>query len=169
MSAESAALSLALDRQLYLRLLVEAFIYGEPETTGEWRHKLKIPGIMVTDARSLYDHLSTTGSMPTERQTLIDLLIARDLTEAKAMQIRWVPTTHMLADSLTKTMAASPIMQRFLHKGEYSLVPTPEEELIEEHRKALRQGQRQRRKQKMKGLVGNLTETAANNTTTTAP
>jgi hypothetical protein len=110
MSAESASLSLALDRQLYLRLLVEAFIWGEPDTTGNWRHNLKLPGIMVTDARSLYDHLCTTGSMPSERQTLIDLLIARDLTEAKAMEIRWVPTTHMLADALTKSMKLSDVI-----------------------------------------------------------
>ena len=155
MSAESASLSLALDRQLYLRLLVEAFIWGEPGTTGNWRHNLKLPGIMVTDARSLYDHLCTTGSMPSERQTLIDLLIARDLTEAKAMEIRWVPTTHMLADALTKSMRLSDVMHRFMTQGVYSLVPTEQEEKLEEHRKALRQGQRGRRKEKMKQLSGN--------------
>ena len=49
------------------------------------------------------DHLNKTGSMPNdENQTLIDLLVPRDLTEAGAMKVRWIPTAHMLAAQLTK-------------------------------------------------------------------
>ena len=68
---------------------------GEPDYGSDWRHNLKIPGIVITDAKSLFDHLSTAGSVPKQRQTLIDLLIARDLAEGKAVQLKWVPTTHM--------------------------------------------------------------------------
>ena len=70
MAAESASLSHALDRQLYLRLLVECIVYREPDMKADWRMYLKIPGIIVTDAKSLYDHLGKSGSIPTERQTL---------------------------------------------------------------------------------------------------
>jgi hypothetical protein len=114
MAAESASLSLALDRLLYLRLLIEAVLYGEPELGPNWRHELKVPGILVTDARSLYDHINKTGSLPSERQTLIDLLIARDLTEAKAITVRWVPTTHQLADIFTKFMRSTPIFSKLI-------------------------------------------------------
>ena len=150
MAAESAALSTALDRQLYLRLLVESMLHGEPETNEDWRHQLKIPGVLVTDARSLFDHINKTGSLPTERQTLIDLLVARDLVEANAVKVCWVPTTHQLADVFTKMMKPPPVMEKFLRTGFYSLVQTDLEGQGEEHRAALRQAQRQRRKERDK-------------------
>ena len=46
MAAESAALSKSLDRQLYLRLMVETLLYGQPELQDkDWRTELRIPGI----------------------------------------------------------------------------------------------------------------------------
>ena len=152
MAAESASLSTALDRQLYLRLLVETYLYGETEANDEWRYKLRVPGILVTDARSLFDHINKTGSLPTERQTLIDLLVAKDLVEAGAIKVCWVPTTHQLADIFTKLMKPPPVMQAFLKTGRYSLAQTEEESLGESHRANLRQAQRQRRKERTKAL-----------------
>ena len=145
LAAEAAALSTAIDRQLYLRLLLESFVYGEPECGPDWRHKLKIPGVLVTDAKSLYDHLSKTGSVPKEKQTLIDLLVVRDLTESKAVTVAWVPTKHMLVDSLTKTMSTTLVFERLMREGLYCLTQKAAEQKVEEHRKLLRQGQRQRR------------------------
>jgi hypothetical protein len=153
MAAESAALSKTLDRQLYVRLLVESLLYGEPELGEDWRYKLKIPGVLVTDARPLYDHLNKTGSMPTERQTLIDLLITRDLVEAGCLKIRWVPTTHQVADILTKAMKPPPVCARLLREQKYSLVPTESDDEMEQHRKSLRQGQRERRKTRLKEVI----------------
>ena len=136
-----------------MRLLIEAVLYGEPDYGGDWRHKLKIPGIAVTDARSLYDHLITTGSIPKERQTLIDLLVARDLIENGAMKLKWVPTTHMLSDSFTKSMTPGVVMQKFLTEWKYALTPTEGEEATEDHMKSLRQGQRQRTKERKKQAI----------------
>ena len=117
-----------MDRQLYARLMLEAILHGEPEFDEGWRHRLKIPGIVVTDAKSLYDHLRTTGSIPSERQTLIDLLIARDLCENGIVEIRWVPTAHQLADVLTKMMRVPETMSKFLRDQEYCLVQTEVEQ-----------------------------------------
>ena len=155
MAAESASLSKALDRQLYARLLLECILYGEPNYDSNWRHHLKVPGIMVTDAKSLYDHLRTTGSVPSERQTLIDLLIARDLSEHGTVEIRWVPTAHQLADMLTKMMKPPPTAELFLQSQLYSLVQSKEESKKEDHLKELRQGQRKRRKERLQVLKGN--------------
>jgi hypothetical protein len=157
MAAESAGLSLALDRQLYLRLMLEAILYGEPPMGPNWRHELKIPGILVTDARSLHDHINKTGSLPSERQTLIDLLIARDLTEAETIMVRWVPTTHQLADILTKSMKAPPILQKLLRKQLYCLVGDEAEQREESRRADLRKGQRDRRKVRMKEIKTKIT------------
>ena len=152
MAAESASLSQAVDRQLYLRWLLESLIYGEPDvtSTSDWRMNLKIPGIVVTDAKSLFDHLNKTGSIPTERRTLIDLLVARDLQENNAIMFKWLPNSHMLADVLTKATRPNDIYIKFRDSGMFSLVPTTEQTEDEEKRLQLRQGQRQRAKARKK-------------------
>ena len=150
MAAESAAMSIALDRQLYLRLLVEGILYGEPDLRGDWRMKLKVPGYLVTDAKSLFDHVSKVGSLPVPRQTLIDLLVARDLIEQEAIKFKWMPNSHMLADILTKAVAPNEVVLKFLRTGMFSLVPTEEQEIAEQRRLWLRRGQRNRAKEKKK-------------------
>ena len=153
LASESASLSTALDRQLYLRLLVQSLLEGEPIYAPDWRHKLTVPGILVTDAKSLYDHLNTTGKIPKERQTMIDLLVARDLIEANAVRLCWVPTKHMLADILTKMMAPGAVFRMFRDKQLYSLIRNDEEQEEELRLLGLRQGQRQRRKVRDKGMT----------------
>ena len=111
-----------------------------------------MPGVLITDAKSLFDHLHKTGSIPRERQTLIDLLSARDLLESKALDLKWVPTTHMLADILTKVMVAPEVLKTFLRNGLYSTAPTERDLEVEERTLANRQGQRERRKLRKQAL-----------------
>ena len=77
---------------------------------------------------------------------MIDLLVARDLVESGAVRLCWVPTKHMLADVLTKVMKPSEIFVKFRETQLFSLVRSPGDQLMEQHRLELRQGQRQRRK-----------------------
>ena len=114
----------------------------------------------MTDAKSLHDHLHKTGSVPSERQTLIDLLIARDLQEAAAITVKWVPTTYQLADILTKAMPVPPILALLLEQGLCALVQTEEDAVVEAHRAELRHNQRQRRKARSKALQAKSAGTA---------
>ena len=155
LAAESASLSTALDRGLYCRLLLECFLYGEPaEYAPDWRHKLKVPGVTVTDAKSLHDHLGKTGSVPEERQVLIDLLAARDLCEDEVVKVRWLPNQFMLADILTKAVRPNLVTEKFLRKGLFCLVPTQKQQDDEDRRLALRRGQRERAKERKAARAG---------------
>ena len=78
---------------------------------------------------------------------MIDLLVARDLIEANAVKLMWVPTKHMLADILTKMMLAGDIFKMFRERQLFSLIRNGEE-----RRLGLRQGQRQRRKARDKAV-----------------
>ena len=135
MAAGSASMSIALDRQLYSRMRIESVIHGEPDYTVEWRMKLKLLGVLVTDAKSLYGHLGKTGRIPRERHTLIDLLTARGLVENRAVMLKWMPTTHMLADVLTKQMRITKVIHDFLCHGRFCTVPTEEEHNVDYRRK----------------------------------
>ena len=129
---------------------MEGLLHGEPSLKGDWRVRLRVSGALVTDAKSMYDHLSKTGSMPTERQTLIDLLVARDLRKRGVVKLKWLSNHHMLADCLTKALNPNEVYRRFCELGLYSLVPTRAHEVQEETRLVLRQGQRERAKERKK-------------------
>eukprot|EP00435_Cladocopium_sp_Y103_P016026 s641_g4.t1 len=104
MAAESNSMSIATDRHLYNRLLVDMLQFGVKKVTPEWRRELRIPGYVVTDAKSLFDHLGSTGQVPTERQTMLDLMVCREQIEQGAYILKWVPTHRQYADGLTKAM-----------------------------------------------------------------
>lgn len=153
MAAESCSLSLAVDRHLYIRLLVDMLCRGVYPISSEWRKEMKIEGGIVTDAKSLYDHLHTTGQVPAERQTMLDLLVAKDMLEQKAYGLYWVPTHKQYADGLTKKMR-NILWEGFCKDNLISLKQTFKEQDIERHRRELRQGQRLRRKARFGGAEG---------------
>ena len=64
------------------------------------------PPILITDCKSLYDHLHSPSS-PTsieDRRTSIDVVIIRESCRVMQAFVRWVPTNRMLADAFTKDM-----------------------------------------------------------------
>ena len=73
---------------------------------------------------------------------MIDLLAAREMAEDGSVSLRWVPTTHMVADMLTKSMTPPTAVLQFLKDGIMALKPTSEEQKEENHR--------QRRKEKLR-------------------
>lgn len=149
MSAESCSMSIALDRHLYSRLVADMLQFGVFPVVPEWRSKLRTAGGLVTDAKSLYDHLQTTGQIPTERQTMLDLLVCKDLLEVGGYDLWWVPTHRQHGDGLTKHMR-NVLWEQYIKEGWISLKETKKEAELEQHRKGLRQAQRQRRKEKFK-------------------
>ena len=94
MAAESNSMSLAVDRHLYIRILLDQMWYGPKPITSDWRKDLRFGGGLITDARSLYDHLGTTGQIPSERQTMLDLLVSKSLLEEKVYDLL-PPTSSM--------------------------------------------------------------------------
>ena len=70
MAAESCSLSQATDRHLYLRLLLDQLERGPYPVTPNWRKEMQIEGVVITDAKSVFDHMQTTGQVPQERQTM---------------------------------------------------------------------------------------------------
>ena len=74
MAAEAVARSGGFDHQLYVRKLVQQFMYGPNKLASTWIESLVVRGVMVTDAKSLRGHLRNTGSLPSERQQTLEAL-----------------------------------------------------------------------------------------------
>ena len=85
--------------------------------------------ILVTDCKSLYDHLASPSS-PTaveDRRTSIDITIIRESIRNASMHVRWVPTDRMLADSLTED-AGDPVdlLRSCMRSSSYQISPESE-------------------------------------------
>ena len=76
-----------------------------------------------------------------DRRTSIDVIIIRESAKATQAFVRWVPTAHMLADSLTKD-AGEPVelLRVCLQHSEYQIAP---ESIVLERQAA----EKERRKQ----------------------
>ena len=82
--------------------------------------------VVVTDCKSLYDHLISVSS-PTsveDRRTSIDIVILRQSMLRMQASVRWVPTDRMIADSLTKN-AGDPtdLLRACMREGRYQISP----------------------------------------------
>ncbi|CAE7228738.1 RE1, partial [Symbiodinium sp. CCMP2456] len=127
MAAECASMASASDRLLYNMKLTDAMFYGRLEVEGEWRSYLRTRGALVTDARSLYDHVHGSSLMATERQLTLDIMGIRQQVQEKLVELYWCPTWKQMADGLTKSMKDE-LFRLFRNRRALSVVQTKEDE-----------------------------------------
>ena len=131
---------------------LEALWYGKLEVTPGWKSELLVPGYLVTDAKSLYDHVHGSSLLASERQTSLDILSVRQLIQEGHLRLFWVPTWKQYGDMLTKSMP-DVLFHAFRKKGILCLVESDEDRLEETRRAGIRRGQRERRKARMSSSV----------------
>ena len=69
---------------------------GQSAARGKPLHSL----YAVTDCKSLFDAVNQTTPCLTEKRTILDVVSIQEVIPPG--NFKWVPTTHMLADGLTK-------------------------------------------------------------------
>ena len=121
LSAEAYALSKSVDMLGWVRVLWGCihrrnFPWKNPEAAYSKLHA----AILVTDCKSLYDLVTRTAipSCQEYRTTLEVLLICQRCSEHCIF--RWIPTTLMVADCLTKSMNAD-LLREILKLGRFKL------------------------------------------------
>ena len=75
---------------------------------------------------SLHDMMQKIGSLTAGKRTSLNFMSIREEIERSRLQLRWVPTRHMLAGFLTTKMEAPPYLVAMLRKGLLSLVESTE-------------------------------------------
>ena len=102
---------------------------GDPssEATLQWGGQLTTGGVIITDAKGLNDHVNKTGSIASEKQTALDMLMVKRLVEDQVIRLRWVPTWKQMADPLTKEMARDLLLE-FRKTNSLCLVETAEDQ-----------------------------------------
>ena len=149
LAAEGASMAACTDRLVYNMKLYDVLKNGSLEVSPTWRRELGGIGHIVTDARSLFDHVKGSSMLATERQVSLDILEVRQLVQEGVLDLHWVPTWRQYADVLTKSMADE-LYGHLRCKGLINVIQTPADQLEEDRRAALRRAQRERRKLRMK-------------------
>ena len=141
LAAEAQAMVAATGTLEWTALLLSEALEGITDVRDYIRHLRTRPPVIVTDCKSLYDHLIAVSS-PTsveDRRTSIDIVILRQSIGSLGASVRWVPTNRMLADSLTKS-AGDPtdLLRACIRNSTYQI--SPEETVLK-----LQAEERQRR------------------------
>ena len=149
LAAEGASMASCTDRLVYNLKLLDALSNGVLEVKPDWRQTLPVKGHLVTDARSLYDHVTGSSLLATERQVSLDILEVRQLVQSETLELHWVPTWRQYGDALTKIMKDE-LYPKFRKDGKINVTQTAEDEKEEQYRAGLRRAQRERRKDRLK-------------------
>ena len=132
LAAESQAMSTATGSVEWILLLLSEILDGPLDVRACREVLRKRRPILVTDCKSLYDHLQSPSS-PTsidDRRTSIDIVIIRESVRLMYAHVRWVPTNRMLADAFTKD-AGDPtdLLRACIKRSCYQI--SPEETVLE--------------------------------------
>jgi hypothetical protein len=115
----------------------------------------QVPGILVTDAKSVYDAVTrneTQGLGLSEKQSALELLGVKEQIARDGTDLRWVHSAAQLADGLTKA-AARHVIELFLRTGTWAVKHDPAFESAEIRQKS--------RKAVFADMVGRLLEQMA--------
>ena len=121
LSAEAYSMSKSVDKLGWLRLMwgcamISNFNWREPAAGFK-----QLPqAVICTDCKSLFD-LVSRRAMPAceEYRTTLEVLLLKERC-SEHCHFRWVPTTLMLADALTKAMDST-LLRTFLASGQFQI------------------------------------------------
>jgi hypothetical protein len=104
LSGEAQACATATSTVEWVMLMLAEALDGMFDLRDYAEVLLRRQPIVVTDCKSLYDHVTSTSTPAAldDRRTAIDVAIIRQSMHRCGMQVRWAPTDRMLADALTK-------------------------------------------------------------------
>ena len=126
LSAEAYSCSEAMDSLNFLRGTLCEIL--EPQVVvKEYANKLhSIPGVCVTDCRSLYDCLHSERTLLSDKRLSLEAAIIRQSLQEN-MSIHWLSTEQQLADCLTKSLGKKGLdyVQRVLEENKWMLGPDP--------------------------------------------
>lgn len=139
MAGETQSAVLGQSHLMFCQCLLAEVSYDDFQLKNPEASIKKRPAICCTDCKSLWDHLhsvSTPGSTK-DKRCAVDLVILREAIRDLNLIYRWIPTTMMVADALTKNAGEPQDMLRgLIKKGRYKL---SDEGLVMEVRKQERE------------------------------
>ena len=123
LSAEAQSMTAATGMLEWLLLLCSEVFDGPSSLRASWNQSLHRCNMILTDCKSLYDHL-VSKSAPTleDKRCALDITIIRESILKTQGSLRWIPTDRMLADALTKeSLEAMDLLRACIKAGHYQV------------------------------------------------
>ena len=126
LSAEAYSCSEALDALSWLRATILEVLHGELDMHHYKDHLHRVPGVTVTDCRSLYDCMKSERVLLSDRRLSLEAAIIRQSLQ-EGIECRWVPSEQQLADALTKALHRKGLayLNDVLYSNKWTLGPDP--------------------------------------------
>ena len=131
LSAEAQSMANASSMCEWVSLFLTEIVHGQCFSHALWTQPHRVPTMLVTDCKSLYDHLMSP-SAPTldDRRTALDIVIIREARRRMFSSLRWIPTDRMIADGMTKeSVDALDLLRACVKAGKYQI--SPEDNVLE--------------------------------------
>lgn len=119
-------MSVGLGHVEWLLLFMAEVLDGPYKLTDSEEVLRRRPPTVVTDCKSLYDHVVSVQSPSTldDRRCALDVLIIRESVARCRATVRWAPSEWQLADCLTKDTGDPADLSRWcMREGTYRLHP----------------------------------------------
>ena len=142
LAAEAQALAEAEQELMFLRLQWWEML-GNPVNLADPENSAKnVPGILVIDAKALYDAAQTDTSSYNikEKYTALEVLAMVNHFQKQQTVLRWCNSDQQLADGLTKS-AAQDKLRKFLMTGQKWSLHFDEEFVSAKKRRKLEQSE----------------------------
>jgi hypothetical protein len=107
LAAEAHAADEAADRACYANYHISELLHNQPS----FKCGVKMPMKQATDAKSLYDCLTSENPSTLEKRSMVSIRSVQQAMSPK--EVHWIPTTLMHCDGLTKI---DPKLQQALTK-----------------------------------------------------
>ena len=121
LAAEAYAMSETSEGMDWCRTIMAELLFP---LTKEREKEAKMKGIMVTDAKSLYDVIVADRVNVQDRRLSLEASLLREVARNN-VSVKWVRSEQMLADCLTKAGVDTTYLEVVLDSSEWTLGPDP--------------------------------------------
>jgi hypothetical protein len=123
LSAESQAATTAVESGDWVKVVLSELRDGQFKLSRYHEALQNIPGLLLIDAKSVYDYVTRdSGRLPSDKRLAIDLRVLQYYLEASSWGIKWISGPQMLSDVLTKAAADPTYLAWCLNNAKYQVM-----------------------------------------------
>ena len=126
LGAELLTLSRTIAEAKWIRSMITEAMYPWYTLESDKERSSRMPITIAIDSKPAFDHLNGQVLSIKDKRLAIEMLLVRQDVERENVQVRWLPTDHMVVDGLTKLNAPMALLRRVLKEGKMILVENEE-------------------------------------------
>eukprot|EP00435_Cladocopium_sp_Y103_P075952 s11_g70.t1 len=85
----------------------------------------RIPVTLAIDSKPAFDHIRGQTMTIKDKRLAIEMLLVKRDVKKEGVEVKWLPTEHMLVDGLTKMGAPMELLRKAMSEGKMILVESP--------------------------------------------